>query len=65
MNKESRDLRSQQLNPLAPQFLSSRMKNLTQDNVTAIQVAEVKSKGHQVKGGLGAHAQQILNKHNK
>ena len=58
MTKKDLENRSNQLNPLAPEFLSSRMNTLTQKDVAKIQNTEVRSYGRQMPSGPGAEAQK-------
>ncbi|MEA2027806.1 MAG: hypothetical protein U9N49_02370 [Campylobacterota bacterium] len=52
--------RANQLNPTSKEFLDSRGCSLTQEDVSKIQRAEVKSKSCQTSDGIGAEAQRRL-----
>ncbi len=52
--------RATQLNPTSKEYLDSRGCNLTQEDVSKIQRAEVKSQGKQISEGVGAEAQKRL-----
>ncbi len=60
VRKAEIDNRAEQLNPTSIKFLKSRIDNLTPSDVSLIQRIEVKTRGKQIKGGLGAEAQRLL-----
>ena len=64
MTKKDLDNRSNQLNPMADAYRQSRQTTMTEKDVARVQQVECKTHGHQLKNGLGAQAQSILNKNN-